>query len=57
MGEKIKGKGLFGFLEEDTSLKEKISYEEFQGKKAVPDNSDETIEKAYQDYCTLTEKI
>lgn len=43
-------KGLSQILEEDTSLKEKFTYQEFVDNQVVPHNSDNTIEKAYEDY-------
>lgn len=48
-------KGLYGFLRDDESLMEKITFEEFQNRKPGADNSDETIEKVYREYCRLTE--
>lgn len=54
---KSAGKGLNDFLEDDISLKEMITHEEFKEKKAVPDNSDEEIAKVYETYCALVEKI
>jgi len=44
-------KGLQQFLDEDASLKEKFTYEEFMNKKSAPDNSDVTIDEAYRVYC------
>lgn len=57
MGERIEGKGLRSFLEDDASLTEKMTNEDFQNKKAVPNNSDYEIEEVYQTYCTLLEKM
>lgn len=57
MGERIEGKGLRGFLEDDASLIEKMTTDEFQEKKAIPNNSDYEVEKVYQTYCTLLEKM
>ncbi|MDE6664442.1 MAG: hypothetical protein K2K46_14045 [Lachnospiraceae bacterium] len=56
MGGSIDGKGLYDFLAEDAGLTDKITVEEFQNKKAVPNNSDDEIDKVYKTYCTLLEK-
>lgn len=45
-------KGLQEFLKEDKSLTECMDYEEFESKKAAPNNSDDRIMDAYQAYCT-----
>ena len=55
MSNKIKG--LKEFLTEDASLTEKLTYEEFQEKKAAPGNSDDGIYEAYEAYCTALEKM
>lgn len=50
-------KGLQEFLKEDVSLTEKISYEEFEEKKAAPGNSDDGISEAYRTYRAELEKL
>ena len=50
-------KGLQDFLAEDVSLTDQISYEEFQAKKAAPNNSDNEIAEVYQTYRTAVEKL
>lgn len=53
-------KGLQGYLAEDASLMEEITYEEFEGKKVTPGNSDESINDAYQvyqKYCARLQKV
>ncbi len=51
--EKLKPKGLAEFLEEDSSLKEKITYDQYIQNGAVPENSDDELEKVYQVYCKI----
>lgn len=46
----IKPKGLKEILEENKTLTQKITYEEYDAGKTVPKNSDETIEAAYANY-------
>ena len=48
--EAVKSKGLKEILEEHPSLLTKITYEEYEAGKAVPQNSDEPIESAYANY-------
>ena len=50
MQEVVKSKGLKEILTENPSLSRKITYEEYKGGKAVPQNSDEPIESAYANY-------
>lgn len=50
MQEAVKSKGLKEILEENPSLLRKITYEEYADGKAVPQNSDESIESAYANY-------
>lgn len=50
-------KGLEQFLEEDPSLRESISYTEFENKKAAPNNSDKKLAVVYQTYCDVVEKL
>ena len=53
---KVKTKGIMDFIKEDKSLSKKITYEEYENKKAVPKNSDIPIEKAYEAYLTVLER-
>ncbi len=46
----IKSKGLKEILAENPSLRRKITYEEYMNGKAVPQNSDESIETAYANF-------
>ena len=46
----IKPKGLEEILEENSTLTQKITYEEYEEGKTVPKNSDITIEAAYANY-------
>lgn len=57
MSDRKRGKGLREFLAEDTSLMEKITFEEFQNNKTAPDNSDADIEEVYRTYLELTENL
>ena len=52
--DKLKRKKLQDFLEEDKSLTEKISYEEFLKKKAAPNNTDDSITEVYEKYKKIT---
>ena len=52
----IKQKGFQDYLNDDPSLTEKITYEEFMNKKATPkDNEEISIEDAYDSYCRVLE--
>lgn len=46
-------KGLKQIFEEDKSLREKITYNEFIQKKIVPQNSDEPIDDVYENYLKI----
>lgn len=48
--ETIKLKGLRDYLEDDPSLAQKITYEEYMNKAATPQCSDIPIETAYANY-------
>ncbi len=50
-------KGLKQFLDEDTSLTEQMTHEDFENKKAAPNNSDKKLEEVYQTYCTVLENL
>ena len=52
-----KTKGLQDFLTEDASLTEKVTYEEFQNRKAAPNNTDDMIAEAYKAYRDALEKL
>ena len=41
------------FIAEDKSLTTKITYEEFENKKAAPGNSDDGIEEAFEAYLAI----
>lgn len=56
-GETVKRKGLQDFLNEDSSLTEKITYEEFLDKKLAPNNSDDPIEEVYWDYRRIIDSL
>ncbi|MBR1478734.1 MAG: hypothetical protein IJ608_12380 [Lachnospiraceae bacterium] len=49
-------KGLVGFLNDDSSLLEETTLEEFETGKVAPDNSDDDIEDAYRTYCRIMKK-
>ena len=49
----MKIKGLEGYLQDDADLSRKITYQEYQRKKAAPGNSDYQIEEAYAEYCEV----
>ena len=52
--EQIKTKELKDFIDEDKSLLEKVTHEEFIGKKAAPKDSEEvSIDDAYRSYCDI----
>lgn len=53
----IKPKGLSRFLEEDPSLAETYTYDEYQKGLAAPVNTDVTIEEAYKSYCEKRAKL
>ena len=46
----VKTKGLQDYLDDDPSLREEISYEEFMAGKAAPKNSDIPFEEAFKAY-------
>ncbi len=46
----VKSKGLKEILDENPSLSRKITYEEYIGGKNIPQNSDESLEDAYENY-------
>jgi len=46
----IKPKGLQEILEENVTLIEKYTYEEYEAGKTIPQNSDDPIDKAYENY-------
>ena len=46
----VKTKSLQDYLNDDPSLREKISYEEFMAGKAAPKNSDIPFEEAFRAY-------
>lgn len=48
--EKIKTKDLQDYLNDDPSLREKISFDEFIAGKAAPKNSDIQFEEAFKAY-------
>ncbi len=50
MEAKIKSKGLKEILEENPSLLLEITYEEYEKRKNIPQNSDESLEAAYANY-------
>lgn len=50
MKNRIEPKGLKQILEEDKSLQEKVTYEEFSSGKIIPTNSDVGIKDAYEVY-------
>lgn len=49
-------KGLDALLNDDPSLKEKLTYEDYQAGESVPDNSDYKIEDVYNEYRNFIEK-
>ena len=49
-------KSLQGFLNDDASLTEKVSYEQFLEKKTAPNNSDDALGEVYKAYCIAVEK-
>lgn len=49
-------KGLEALLEDDPGLREKITYEEYQNGKTIPENSDQPLEEVYQEYRTFLMK-
>lgn len=53
---KIMPKGLDALLNDDPSLKKKLTYEEYQAGESVPDNSDYQIEDVYKEYRLFLEK-
>lgn len=53
---KIMPKGLDALLNDDPSLKKKITYEEYERGESVPDNSDYPIEEVYKEYRLFLEK-
>lgn len=55
--EKNKTKGLQEFLAEDSSLMERMTYAEFQSKKAAPDNTDDPLPDVYKAYCDALENL
>ena len=57
MEEIKKRKQLQDFLNEDKSLLEKISYEEYIAKKSAPNNSDEPLDKTYRKYREIIEAL
>lgn len=50
-------KGLQEFLAEDESLAEKMSFADYQNKKAAPSNSDREIREVYETYRAILEKL
>lgn len=46
----VRAKGFKEILEENPSLKRKITYEEYEAGETVPQNSDISIEIAYKHY-------
>lgn len=49
----MKIKGLEDYLQDDADLMKKITYQEYQKKKAAPRNTDHPIEEAFEEYCAL----
>lgn len=49
-------KGLDALLDDDPSLRKKLTYEDYQAGKSVPDNSDHQIEEVYEEYRNFLEK-
>lgn len=49
----IRPKGLKEILAENKTLTKKITYEEYECGKAAPQNSDETIDAAYENYKSI----
>ncbi len=49
----MKIKGLEEYLQDDADLSKKITYQEYEEKKAAPMNSDHRIEDAYAEYCAV----
>lgn len=52
----IMPKGLDALLEDDPSLRKKLTYEDYLAGKCVPDNSDHQIEEVYEEYRSFLEK-
>lgn len=52
----IMPKALDALINDDPSLKEKITYEDYKDGKSVPSNSDDRIEDVYADYRSYIEK-
>lgn len=48
-------KGLDELLNDDPSLQEKVTYEDYLAEKRVPDKSDYSIEEGYEEYKAVME--
>lgn len=49
----VEPKGLTEILEEDVTLKEKYTYQEYLDNKIIPRNSDTSLEDAYESYLKI----
>ncbi len=52
----IMPKGLDALLNDDPSLREKLTYEDYMAGKSVPDNSDYKIDEVYEEYRSFIQK-
>ncbi|MCM1046954.1 MAG: hypothetical protein NC433_00820 [Clostridiales bacterium] len=53
----VKPKSYLDFIAEDKSLTKKMTLEEYENNEFAPENSDETIEEAYDAYKRVMEKL
>lgn len=53
----VKPKSYLDFIAEDESLTKKMTLEEYENNEFAPENSDETIEEAYDAYKRVMEKL
>lgn len=54
---KLEPKSCLDFITEDKSLSKKMTAEEYKNNKFAPENSDESLEKAYAAYKRILEKF
>ncbi len=53
----VKPKGLQEYLQDDASLGEKVTYEQFEQKMLTSGNSDYEVERAYRSYRKALEEL